>query len=193
MGRIHSLGERLPIIGGAARGVGAGWPSYSPELGSLARFLHRFADAYDTKKAIAGAPDHCPRGSASPLLWIHPFYDGNRRVTRGLARLTAALRVSNWKRRGISKEGKLRAASIIGFRIPWLETGKGLMTETAPDHAVRQSDAVSYLPERTNPVITEVVEIMSHIDDIGRGMILMSARKIAEERHLISSKPSLST
>lgn len=101
--------------------------------------------------------------------------------------------VSNWKRRGLSKEGKLRAAPIIGFRIPWLETGKGSMTEVEPVLGAQQTGSVAYFPERKDPVITEVVEIMNRIDDIGRGMILMSARKIADERRAPSSKPSSST
>lgn len=82
--------------------------------------------------------------------------------------------VSNWKRRAFPCEGKLRAAPIIGFRIPWLETGEGSMTEVEPVLGARQTGR-RLLPERKDPVNTEVVEIMNHIDDIGRGMILMSA------------------
>lgn len=97
--------------------------------------------------------------------------------------------VSNWKRRGLSKEGKLRAAPIIGFRIPWLETGSGPMTEAEPVLGTRQTNSVAYFPERKDPVITEILEILNRVDDIGRGMILMSARKIADERRALSSKP----
>ena len=53
-----------------------------PSSEALPRFLQRFAEAYDMKRLsrvrriiALGAAHH-------RLLWIHPFYDGNGRVTR---------------------------------------------------------------------------------------------------------------
>lgn len=76
-------GERLHIVPGELRKsevmVGRHIP---PKAGSLINFLKRFSEVYDPKKlsrirqVIAiGAMHH-------RLLWIHPFYDGNGRVTR---------------------------------------------------------------------------------------------------------------
>jgi Fic family protein len=53
-----------------------------PPAADLPEFMHRFEDAYDserltkTRRAIAAAAAH------HRLLWIHPFMDGNGRVTR---------------------------------------------------------------------------------------------------------------
>ena len=76
-------GERLPIIGGGLR---AGWVQggrhIPPSSEALPRFLHRFADAYDTKR-LSRVRQIIALGAAHHrLLWIHPFYDGNGRVTR---------------------------------------------------------------------------------------------------------------
>jgi len=76
-------GERLPVVGGELR---KGWVQVGrhipPDAEALPRFLHRFTEAYDmnrlsrVRRIIAlGAAHH-------RLLWIHPFYDGNGRVTR---------------------------------------------------------------------------------------------------------------
>ena len=76
-------GERLHIVPGELRKsevmIGRHIP---PKAGSLISFLKRFSEAYDPKKIsrirhvmALGAMHH-------RLLWIHPFYDGNGRVTR---------------------------------------------------------------------------------------------------------------
>lgn len=76
-------GERLQVIRGELR---KGWVQVGrhipPSSEALPRFLHRFAEAYDMKRLsrvrriiALGAAHH-------RLLWIHPFYDGNGRVTR---------------------------------------------------------------------------------------------------------------
>jgi len=76
-------GKRVPIQGGELRD---GWVQVGrhipPSAEALPRFLQRFADVYDhtrlskVRQIIAlGAAHH-------RLLWIHPFYDGNGRVTR---------------------------------------------------------------------------------------------------------------
>ena len=75
--------ERLPLSAGELR---TGWVQVGrhipPSAEALPRFLTRFAEAYDStrlsrvRQVIAlGAAHH-------RLLWIHPFYDGNGRVTR---------------------------------------------------------------------------------------------------------------
>ncbi|TKB06649.1 Fic family protein [Desulforhopalus sp. IMCC35007] len=76
-------GERLHIVPGELRksGVQVG-RHIPPEAESLLSFLKRFSEVYDPKKLsrvrqiiALGAIHH-------RLLWIHPFYDGNGRVTR---------------------------------------------------------------------------------------------------------------
>lgn len=76
-------GERLPVVPGELRqrGVAVG-RHVPPPAADLPEFMHRFEDAYDserltkTRRAIAAAAAH------HRLLWIHPFMDGNGRVTR---------------------------------------------------------------------------------------------------------------
>lgn len=76
-------GERLQVRGGELR---QGWVQVGrhipPSSEALSRFLHRFADAYDMKK-LSRVRQIVALGAAHHrLLWIHPFYDGNGRVTR---------------------------------------------------------------------------------------------------------------
>lgn len=49
-----------------------------------------------------------------------------------LARLleTSPQTVKNWESRGISSQGILKAADVVGVSAVWLETGKGAMRET---------------------------------------------------------------
>jgi len=76
-------GERLPVIGGELR---KGWVQVGrhipPSSEALPRFLHRFSEAYDLKR-LSRVRQIIALGAAHHrLLWIHPFYDGNGRVTR---------------------------------------------------------------------------------------------------------------
>lgn len=76
-------GERLPVRGGELR---KGWVQVGrhipPSSEVLPRFLRRFADAYDMRK-LSRVRQIVALGAAHHrLLWIHPFYDGNGRVTR---------------------------------------------------------------------------------------------------------------
>jgi Fic family protein len=76
-------GERLRVIGGELR---KGWVQVGrhipPEAKTLPRFLSRFADAYDMRR-LSKVRQIIALGAAHHrLLWIHPFYDGNGRVTR---------------------------------------------------------------------------------------------------------------
>jgi len=81
--RNPDTGKQLRVIPGQLResGVQVG-RHIPPNAASLPLFLQRFTEAYDAKnmskirRVIAlGAAHH-------RLLWIHPFYDGNGRVTR---------------------------------------------------------------------------------------------------------------
>ena len=81
--RNPDTGKQLRVIPGQLResGVQVG-RHIPPNAASLPLFLQRFSEAYDAKnmskirRVIAlGAAHH-------RLLWIHPFYDGNGRVTR---------------------------------------------------------------------------------------------------------------
>ncbi len=76
-------GERLRMIPGELRTgtvqVGRHVP---PEAESLPRFMNRFAAAYDRER-LSKVRQIVALGAAHHrLLWIHPFYDGNGRVTR---------------------------------------------------------------------------------------------------------------
>ena len=76
-------GEKREVIPGEYRGgdvqVGQHIPVSSESIG---RFMRRFSEAYNPqslgklKSIVAVAASH------HRLLWIHPFYDGNGRVTR---------------------------------------------------------------------------------------------------------------
>jgi Fic family protein len=76
-------GERIKIVPGKLRTgevkVGSHFP---PIASSLPQFLKRFESAYSpaslsgVRQVIAVAASH------HRLLWVHPFYDGNGRVTR---------------------------------------------------------------------------------------------------------------
>ena len=75
--------ERLRIEPGELR---KGWVQVGrhipPNAEALPRFLQRFAEAYDMKR-LSRVQQIIGLGAAHHrLLWIHPFYDGNGRVTR---------------------------------------------------------------------------------------------------------------
>lgn len=54
----------------------------APHAGSLPLFLNRFAEAYAPEKLSKLRQIIAVAASHHRLLWIHPFYDGNGRVTR---------------------------------------------------------------------------------------------------------------
>ena len=75
--------ERLRVMPGELR---RGWVQVGrhlpPEAMALPRFLRRFAEVYDSKR-LSRVRQIVALGAAHHrLLWIHPFYDGNGRVTR---------------------------------------------------------------------------------------------------------------
>ncbi len=76
-------GERIRIVPGQLRTgevkVGRHLP---PIASSLPNFLERFEDAYSPKKLSGIMQVIAVAASHHRLLWIHPFYDGNGRVTR---------------------------------------------------------------------------------------------------------------
>nr|WP_281172910.1 Fic family protein [Desulfobulbus elongatus] len=76
-------GEKLRVVGGELR---QGWVQVGrhipPNSEALPRFLKRFAEAYNMDK-LSRVRQIIALGAAHHrLLWIHPFYDGNGRVTR---------------------------------------------------------------------------------------------------------------
>lgn len=81
--RRRGSGERVPVIGGELRGevviVGR---HIGPDHEALPRFLSRFAERFrphrlgPVERVVAAAASH------HRLMWIHPFLDGNGRVTR---------------------------------------------------------------------------------------------------------------
>lgn len=76
-------GRRVQIEGGALR---TGWVQVGrhipPSAEALPHFLKRFADAYENSR-LSRVRQIIALGAAHHrLLWIHPFFDGNGRVTR---------------------------------------------------------------------------------------------------------------
>ena len=76
-------GRRIQIESGLLR---TGWVQVGrhipPSAEALPRFLKRFTDAYDNSK-LSRVRQIIALGAAHHrLLWIHPFFDGNGRVTR---------------------------------------------------------------------------------------------------------------
>lgn len=59
--------------------------------------------------------------------WITPSEIAAQLTKHGYA--VSDQSMTNWKSRGLSKEGILRASSILGCRPLWLETGQGAMTD----------------------------------------------------------------
>jgi Fic family protein len=53
-----------------------------PEPANLGRFLKRFEEAYSPSRLSKAARMAAVGAAHHRLLWIHPFYDGNGRVTR---------------------------------------------------------------------------------------------------------------
>ncbi|MDD2466286.1 MAG: Fic family protein [Desulfobulbus sp.] len=76
-------GEKLRVVAGELRkgGVQVG-KHIPPRAEALPRFLKRFEEAYDIKKMSRGGQIIALGAAHHRLLWIHPFYDGNGRVTR---------------------------------------------------------------------------------------------------------------
>jgi Fic family protein len=116
-------GERLQIVPGELRksGVQVG-RHIPPNAESLPHFLQRFNEAYDPKKlsrlrqVIAlGAMHH-------RLLWIHPFYDGNGRVTRLMSHaslLRCGIGSSLWSvARGLARNVKDYKALLMAADAP---------------------------------------------------------------------------
>jgi Fic family protein len=76
-------GEEHPVVPGELRNVEVQVGQHvPPRYGSLDRFLTRFAEIYEparlgkVERVVAAAASH------HRLAWIHPFLDGNGRVTR---------------------------------------------------------------------------------------------------------------
>jgi len=81
--------EHLRVIPGELR---KGWVQVGrhipPNAEALPRFLKRFAEAYD-KRCLSRVRQIIALGAAHHrALWIHPFYDGNGRVTRLMSHAT---------------------------------------------------------------------------------------------------------
>jgi len=76
-------GEQLHIVPGELRkgGVQVG-KHIPPKADSLFHFLKRFTEVYDPGKLSRVRQVISLGATHHRLLWIHPFYDGNGRVTR---------------------------------------------------------------------------------------------------------------
>jgi Fic family protein len=81
--RDEKTGEVLEVIPGEPRHreVEVGY-HVGPVSEELPAFLKRFADAYSPAKHHGIAPLIVATASHHRLMWIHPFLDGNGRVTR---------------------------------------------------------------------------------------------------------------
>jgi Fic family protein len=136
--KIPDTGERLRLVPGELR---QGWVQVGrhipPNAEALPIFLQRFAEAYDSRglsrirRIIAlGAAHH-------RLLWIHPFYDGNGRVTRLMSHaslLRCGIGSSLWSvARGLARNVQDYKALLMAADAPRLGNldGRGtLSTQT---------------------------------------------------------------
>ena len=75
--------KRVEVVPGRLRdGMVSVGRHVPPEPGTLDRFLSRFEEAYSPKRLSKSARIIASGAAHHRLLWIHPFLDGNGRVTR---------------------------------------------------------------------------------------------------------------
>ena len=135
-------GERLRVVPGELRARDVQVGRHVPPAGEdLPRFLARFEEAYDPRRLSRVRQLEAVAAAHHRLLWIHPFLDGNGRVTRlmshallsrlgvgsslwsvarGLARQVrtykTALMAADEPRRGdLDGRGSLSAAALVSF------------------------------------------------------------------------------
>lgn len=108
-----------------------------PHAASLPRFLTRFAEAYDTRK-LSRVRQLVALGAAHHrLLWIHPFYDGNGRVTRLMSHaslLRCGVGSSLWSvARGLARHVQEYKALLMAADAPRRNDldGRGTLSEQA--------------------------------------------------------------
>lgn len=90
--------------------------------------------------------------------------------------------ITNWRTRGVSKDGMIKAAPLIGFRPHWLETGEGEMRdgyEFGGDAVVRFFKEPDKVYD-TTPV-SEVVRLMNLVDHETQLKILSTAQAFESE------------
>lgn len=80
------------------------------------------------------APDYLRLLRAAKELkgWSSPATIAARLTENGYE--VSIQKLSNWKTRGISKEGVSEASKILGTRPAWLETGSGEMIDRGVNH-----------------------------------------------------------
>lgn len=143
-------GEKLPVVPGQIRPTGVVVGRHIPPKGgdNIQTFMRRFQEAY-AQEGLSRLEQVIAVGAAHHrLLWIHPFYDGNGRVTRlishagfreagvgnGLWSISRGLarRVQDYKQRldladspregDLDGRGTLSQKHLIGFCKFFLET-----------------------------------------------------------------------
>lgn len=85
-------------------------------------------------------------------------------IARGLTRegyAVAEAVMNNWRNRGVSKEGRLKASLIIGCRPHWIESGEGLMREMGGLNAPLDSALIENVVD--GPVINGKVPLISWV------------------------------
>jgi len=130
--------EKIRIIPGAYRDGEVEVGRHVPVLAeSVDRFMKRFAEAYNVKrigrlKSIIGVA-----ASHHRLLWIHPFYDGNGRVTRLFSHaLLQSLGIGNslWSvSRGLARQKDRYKGLLMQSDLPRRNDldGRGTLSEEA--------------------------------------------------------------
>lgn len=131
-------GERLRVVPGELR---KGWVQVGrhipPSAEVLPQFLQRFAEAYDGKR-LSRVRQIIALGAAHHrLLWIHPFYDGNGRVTRLMSHaslMRCGIGSSLWSvARGLARNVKDYKALLMAADAPRrgdLDGREALSTQT---------------------------------------------------------------
>lgn len=106
---------------------------------------------------------------------------------------TAAL--SNLIRRDSKRsEWDERIARALEVSVMWLVYGKE--TDVYPSgttHRVSEPGNITPFQAAPHPAVAEVIQLMTHTDELGKGMMLAKARDIAKERALQTNKPASST
>jgi Fic family protein len=128
--------ERVQVIPGEYRdgevAVGRHLPISSD---AIERFMRRFAEAYNSKRLGKLKSIVAVAASHHRLLWIHPFYDGNGRVTRLFSHaFLQSLGIGNslWSvSRGLARKKETYKELLMGADLPRRNDldGRGTLSE----------------------------------------------------------------
>lgn len=105
--------------------------------------------------------------------------------------------VSDWlngKTKALKASPAIKIARHFSLNVTWLTDGVGIRTAGVAEPAVEYNSAIvkDFPSAHQDAAVREVIELMEHVDDIGKGMVLGYARGVAKERNRLTSKPKFS-